>query len=74
MAMGIVMDENLGPGIWLTTFGQIVGLYFERRIIVDNRDELVITETFSIGGVCKVKIACFAEFSNYQRLCARQGH
>jgi len=65
--VGVLRNENLSPKIRLTTFDEVTGLLLEHRVIVGNGNQLIVTETFSISNICKVRISCFAEFTNNQR-------
>lgn len=66
--MNIVMDKHLRPKLRLATFHQISSLLFEHRVVVGDRNKLIITEPFCIGNVGKVRIPSLTELSDNQRL------
>jgi hypothetical protein len=66
--MKVVADQDLSPKLWLTTLDKITGLLFEHGVLVCDCDELIVTETFSVSNVCKVRVPGLAEFSDDERL------
>lgn len=70
--MHVVSDKNLGPKLRLTALDKITSLLLEHRVVVGDSDQLVVTESFGIRDVCQVRIASFAELSDYQRLVELQ--
>lgn len=62
------MDKNLRPKLRLATFYQISRLLFEHRVVVGDRNKLIITEPFCVGNVGKVRIPSLTELSDNQRL------
>ena len=52
----------------MTALDQVRSLLLEHGVIVSDRDQLIVAKTFSIGDVCKVRIAGLAELSDHQWL------
>ena len=50
--MDIVMNENLGPQVWLTALDKISSLLLEHGVVVGNRDQFVVAKTFGISNIC----------------------
>ena len=65
--MHVVRNEDLSPQLRLTTLDEVSSLLFEHRVLVGDRDELIITETFGICNVRQIRIARLAEFTNNER-------
>jgi hypothetical protein len=64
----ILMDKNLRPKLRLATFHQVSSLLFEHRVVVGDRNKLVITEPLCVGNVGKVRIPSLTELPDDQWL------
>jgi hypothetical protein len=64
--MYILVDKDLRPKLWLTTFHQITSLLFEHRVIIGDRNKLVIAKAFGIGNVCQVWVPFLTKLSDDQ--------
>ena len=62
--MDVVRYEYLRPQVELSPFHEVTRLLLEHRILICNRDELLITETLRVSDVCKIRITLFAIFSD----------
>jgi hypothetical protein len=56
--------ENLSPKVRSAALDQVAGLLLVHRVVVGDRDELVVAQSFGIGDVGKVRIALLAVFAN----------
>ena len=62
----IVRYENLSPKVRSAALDQITSLLLVHRIVVRDRDELIVTQSFGISDVCKVRVTLLAVFANNQ--------
>jgi hypothetical protein len=62
--MDVFRDEDLGPKIQLTSLDEITGLMFEHRIIISDRDKLVVAESLRVGNVGEIWISLLAVFTD----------
>lgn len=60
--------KDLGPKIGLTPLDEIPRLLLEHGVLVGDRNEFFVAETFRICDIGKVWIPLLAEFTNDQRL------
>lgn len=65
--VNVVRNEDLRPKLGLTTPDEVSGLLLEHRVLIGDRDEFVVAETFRVGDVRKVGVTLLAELANYQR-------
>ena len=65
--MDVVGDEYLGPKLQLASLDEVTSLVLEHGVVVGDRNQLVITETFGVCDVCKVRIPFLAVFTDNQR-------
>lgn len=63
-AVVIAGRENLCPKLGLTTLDEVTRLLLEHRVLVRNRDELLVTEALGIRDVSQVRVACLAELAD----------
>jgi hypothetical protein len=71
----VVGMKNFGPKLLATTLDKIAGLVLEHRVVVGDRDELVVAETFGEGDISEIWIPLLAVFADHERivdLCATQ--
>ena len=66
--MDVVWLKNLSPKISLTPLDKVPRLLLEHRVLIGDRNELVITEALCVRNVGKVWIPLLAEFADDQRL------
>lgn len=66
-AVCVVLHEDLRPEFRLTTFDKITGLLLEHRVVVGDRNKLVVAEAFGISDVGQIGITGLAELANNQR-------
>lgn len=64
----VVRNEDLCPKLGLAPPDEVPGLLLEHRVLIGDRNEFVVAETFRVGNVRKVGITLLAELANYQRL------
>lgn len=64
----IVRHENLSPKLWLATLDEVARLLLEHRVLVRDRDELVVAEALGVCNVREVRVAGLAEFTDDKRL------
>ena len=57
----------MGPKIQLAALDEVSSLMFEHRVVVGDRDELLVAETFSIRNEREIWIALLAVFPNNER-------
>lgn len=65
--VNIICDKNLRPKIGLATLNQVSCLLLEHGIVVCDRNQLFVTETFRIRNVRQIGIPSFTELSNNER-------
>jgi len=64
----IVWYENLSPKVRSAALDQITSQLLVHRIVVRDRDELIVTQSFGISDVCEVRVTLLAVFANDQWL------
>lgn len=64
--MGVIRHENLSPELRLAALDKVPCLLLEHRVLIGNRNELVVAEALSIRNVRKVWIALLAELADNQ--------
>lgn len=66
--MDVVRDKDLRPEFGLPPSNEIPSLLLEHRVLIGDRDELVVAEALRIGDVRKIGVTLLAELADYQRL------
>ena len=66
-AMGVVWLKDLTPKIRLTPLDKVPRLLLEHRVLVGDRNKLVVTEALCVRNVGEVRIPLLAEFTDDQR-------
>ena len=66
--MDVVWLKDLTPKIRLTPLNKVPRLLLEHRVLVGDRDKLVVAEALRIRDVGEVWVPLLAEFSDDQRL------
>ena len=66
--MEIVLDKNLRPEIKFTTLHKIARLLLEHRILIGDRNQFLVTETFGIRDIRQVRITSLTETTNNKRI------
>jgi len=66
--VNVIVDKNLSPKLRLATFHKVPSLLLEHRVVVGDRDKLIITEPLRIGNVGKVRIPSLTELPDDERL------
>lgn len=64
--MDVIRCKNLGPKLRLATLHEIACLLLEHGVLIGDRDELFVTESFRIRDVREVWIPGLTEFANYE--------
>lgn len=65
--MHVFRNKNLSPKLRLATLHKIPGLLLKHRIVIGDSDQLVVTKSFRISDVSKVRIPFLAELSDNKR-------
>jgi hypothetical protein len=63
----VAWDKNLRPQLRNTTLDQVACLLLEHRVLVRDRNQLLIAEALGICNVRKIGVASLAEFTNEKR-------
>jgi hypothetical protein len=66
--MDVFRLKDLTPKIRLTPLDEVPRLLFEHRVLIGNRNKLVVTEALCVRNVGEVWIPLLAEFTDDQRL------
>lgn len=67
-SVDVVRNENLSPKVELTTFHEVASLLLEHRVVVRNRNQLIVAEALRVRNICEVRIALLTVFANHERL------
>ena len=65
-SVDVIRSEYLSPEIQLPSLHQATCLLLEHRIVIGNRYQLLVTETFSVSDVRQIRIALLAVLANNQ--------
>jgi len=61
MVVEIIGNKNLGPKLRLATLHEITGLLLEHCVVVGDGDQFIVTESFCVCDISKVRIPLLTE-------------
>jgi hypothetical protein len=62
--MYVLVNKDLCPKLWLTTFHKVTGLLFEHGVIIGDCNEFIVAEALGISNVRQVRVTFLAELPN----------